>query len=367
MVRIIYILGFFAYTLMFTSVTAEYLAPSPYLSFDSNLAGVSISPFANKEFTSFFLEDFEDGALNTPGVTIQEFSTTNINTAYSDSVDGDDGVIDGFATGQTRSLFSNFTTSSFTFVFSALELNGVLPTHAGIVWTDIGRNNGGTPFASDLINNTTFEAFDALGNSLGLFGPFSFGDSSISRTTDEDRFIGVINLDGISAIKISMPGKNNWEVDHLQYGTLQINDVAKRAEIAKPILQAIYGSDYIPTEATGVIYSDVQQGDFNAGWIEKLAADGITEGCAVGRFCPDFVVNKEQLSKILLKSKFGTSYSPPIASGIFADVDINNPDAGWIEGLVNQGITEGCDVDKFCPNEVVTQATFKVMLNKTFP
>lgn len=207
-----------ASALISPSASAVYLGPSPYLSFDSPSAGTSISPFASINFQSFFLEDFEDGALNTLGVNLREFATTNISTAFSDSVDGDDGVIDGVATGQTRSLFSNFSTSSFTFDFSASALGGVLPTHAGIVWTDIGRNNGGTPFPGDIIDNTTFEAFDELGNSLGVIGPFSFGDSSISRTTGEDRFLGVINLGGISAISISMPGKNNWEVDHLQYG-----------------------------------------------------------------------------------------------------------------------------------------------------
>lgn len=213
------ILSLLASVLIPAAASAAYLGPSPYLSFDSASAGTSISPFANTSFVNFYLEDFEDGALNTPGVSLREFANTNIPTAFSDSVDGDDGIIDGVATGQTRSIFSNFTTNSFTFDFSASALGGMFPTHAGIVWTDVGRNNGGTPFAADLIDNTTFEAVDSVGNSLGVFGPFSFGDSSISRTTDEDRFVGVVNLDGISAIRISMPGKNNWEADHLQYGT----------------------------------------------------------------------------------------------------------------------------------------------------
>jgi hypothetical protein len=192
-----------------------FLGPTPYLS-------SSDSPFNGQTFSYFYLEDFEDGILNTPGVSVREFSSTNISTTFSDSVDGDDGVVDGFATGQTKSLYSNFSTSSFTFDFSASALGGTLPTHAGIVWTDVGRNNGGTPFASDLINNTLFEAFDQLGNSLGEIGPFSLGDSSISRTTGEDRFFGVVNLSGISAIRISMPGKNNWEVDHLRYGAAHV-------------------------------------------------------------------------------------------------------------------------------------------------
>lgn len=204
--------------LISTSAVAEYLGPLPYLAFRNSSAGDSVSPFSKMVFKKFYLEDFEDGQLNTPGVSIRELATTNISLAYSDSVDGDDGYIDGYATGSSRSLFSNFSLSSFTFDFSISELGGVLPTHVGVVWTDIGRNNGGYPSENDIIDNTTFEAFDSSGNSLGLIGPFSFGDRSIRRTTDEDRFLGVIHLEGISAIRISMPGKNNWEIDHLQYG-----------------------------------------------------------------------------------------------------------------------------------------------------
>lgn len=196
---------------------AMYLGPSPYLAFDDPSADTAVSPFKDIEFDYFHLEDFEDGVFNSPGATVREFTTTNISFATSDSVDGDDGVIDGFATGNARSLFSNFSASSFTFDFSAATL-GRLPTHAGIVWTDIGMNFGGNPLPTQLVNNTTFEAFGPNGESLGVVGPYSLGDSSISRTTAEDRFFGVVNTAGISSIKLSMPGMNNWEVDHLQYG-----------------------------------------------------------------------------------------------------------------------------------------------------
>jgi hypothetical protein len=201
----------------------EFFGALPYADFDAPAAGTAISPFSQVNFTYFYLENFDDGLLNTPGVRIREFATTNISTAFSDSVDGDDGIIDGRATGNTRSLFSNFTISSFTFEFSVDALGGQLPTHAGIVWTDIGQNGGGEPRPSDLIDNTYFEAFGPSGELLDRIGPFSLGDTSISRTTSEDRFFGVVNLDGISSIRLSMPGKNNWEADHLQYGRVLID------------------------------------------------------------------------------------------------------------------------------------------------
>ncbi len=201
--------------------SADFIGPLPYLAFDQPDAGSAVSPYRNLSFDYFHLEDFEDGALNTPGVSVREFTSTSVSLAFSDSVDGDDGIIDGVATGNSLSLFSNFSTNSFTFDFSQAVL-GSLPTHAGIVWTDVGSSGifGGDPLPSDLIDNTYFEAFGPDGASLGIIGPYSLGDSSISRTTAEDRFFGVVHLDGISAIRISMPGKTNWEVDHLQYGAV---------------------------------------------------------------------------------------------------------------------------------------------------
>jgi hypothetical protein len=204
--------------LMVCSLPAQdFIEPRPYWSFANPAAGDAISPFSGLEFTYFHLEDFEDGLLSTPGVSLDEGGNPNGPApVWSDSVDDDDGVLDGLAT-ETASLFSNFSTSSFTFRFSAQVL-GALPSHAGIVWTDVGQNFGGAPLPADRVDNVIFEAFGPDGSSLGVIGPYSLGDDTISRTTEEDRFLGVQFAGGISAIRISMPGKNNWEVDHLQYG-----------------------------------------------------------------------------------------------------------------------------------------------------
>ncbi len=172
------------------SLATQFLGPSPYLAFDHPDAGPAVSPFHEIGFHYFHLEDFEDGLLNTPGVSLNEVSTTNVTTVFSDSVDGDDGFIDGLATGNTRSLHSAFVTSSFAFEFSASDLGG-LPTHAGVVWTDLGRNSGGVPLAQNLQDNTVFEAFGPSGESLGVIGPFSLGDSSISRTTKKTDSLGL--------------------------------------------------------------------------------------------------------------------------------------------------------------------------------
>ncbi len=91
-------------------------------------------------------------------------------------------------------------TIKFTFDEAAL---GFLPTHAGIVWTD------GT-------GTITFEAFDASGASLGTVTGNHAGAGDGGQT-DEDRFYGIVDSGGISAISIGNVGVQ-IEVDHLMYG-----------------------------------------------------------------------------------------------------------------------------------------------------
>ena len=156
------------------------IGPSPYLSFSGD------SPFSGGSFAYFHLENFEDGLLNTPGVVSAVGSVIGPG-AFTDSVDEDDGAIDGNGnSGNSFSFALGSTGITFTFDSGAL---GSLPTHVGIVWTD----GAGT---------TSFEAFGSSG-SLGTIGPVSIADGSFSGTTGEDRFFGWTDPGGILSISIS--------------------------------------------------------------------------------------------------------------------------------------------------------------------
>lgn len=194
------------------AATATFIVSSPYASFaDSPFAGIAA---ANP---LFFLEDFEDGALNTPGVSATATLVTSAGGTTIDSVDGDDGALDGNGNGG-RSLYSNGATS-ITFTFDANAL-GVLPTHVGIVWTDVGETLLPMPFGKD---DVLVRAFDANGNSLGFAGADALGDGSVLGGTAEDVFFGAIFSGGISKLTIvSLGGTGDWEVDHLQYGVQPI-------------------------------------------------------------------------------------------------------------------------------------------------
>jgi hypothetical protein len=188
----------------------QYDATATYSSFND-------SPFAfaaTSAGTSFFLEDFEDGALNTLGVTASD-GMVRLPGMHTDSVDGDDGSFDGRGNSGHAWLISPPSPNnlqgeqgpsgpSVTFTFDAGAL-GQLPTMAGIVWTD---GNSDALFS--------FEAFDSVGNSLGVMHS-NLGDGVHTGSTAADRFFGVNWADGISAIVFS--GEfGGIEMDHLQYG-----------------------------------------------------------------------------------------------------------------------------------------------------
>ena len=195
---------------------AAILGPTPYLSF-------SDSPFSGESFSYFFLEDFEDGLFNTPGVSASAGGVTSVvfGPNIHDSVDADDGVIDGSGL-SGDSYFSPSGSEGILFTFDA-DVLGSLPDSAGLVWTD----GAGTTF---------FEASGPGGISLGTVGPVEIADGFglFGGETGEDRFFGVSGLGAIESIFISnvTPG---IEIDHLQYGlTASVSDPTPGTSIPEP-------------------------------------------------------------------------------------------------------------------------------------
>lgn len=59
-------------------------------------------------------------------------------------------------------------------------------------------------------------------------------------------------------------------------------------------------------------------------------------------YCPNDFVNRGQMAVFLLKTKYGSTYAPPPATGtMFSDVPITHQFAAWIEQLAKDGITAG--------------------------
>ena len=138
-----------------------------------------------------------------------------------------------------------------------------------------------------------------------------------------------------------------------------------RDQMAVFLLRGKHGSSYSPPVPSGV-FSDVPMSYWAAAWIERLAAEGITAGCGSGNYCPTLPVTRDQMAVFLLRAKYGSSYSPPTASGVFGDVPTDHWAAPWIEQLATEGITAGCGGGNYCPATPVTRDQMAVFLVRTF-
>jgi len=150
------------------------------------------------------IENFEDNSLD-HGITISAGDiigpdfTTGVDS-LTDSVDGDDGAVDGVGA-EGYSYFSSG--NSFTITF-----DGPVKS-AGLVWTD-----------GDVGTETSFEAFAPDGTSLGVIGPFSIADDSFQGTVGEDSFFGAMDADGgIGSIAITNVGDwpEAWELKSIMF------------------------------------------------------------------------------------------------------------------------------------------------------
>jgi predicted outer membrane repeat protein len=139
-----------------------------------------------------------------------------------------------------------------------------------------------------------------------------------------------------------------------------------RAQMAIFLLRGKYGDTYTPPAATGTIFNDIPSNHWAGAWIEQLYAEGITGGCGNGNYCPNTLVTREQMAIFLLRAKYGNTYTPPPATGVFSDVPADYWAAAWIEQLAAEGITGGCGGGKYCPKTIVNRAQMAVFLVKTF-
>jgi len=139
-----------------------------------------------------------------------------------------------------------------------------------------------------------------------------------------------------------------------------------RAQMAVFLERGMNGSSFSPPAASGNVFLDVGAGDFAASFIEQLANDGITAGCGNNNYCPDAEVTRDQMAIFLLRAKYGSSYSPPPATGVFDDVDLGHWAVHWIEQLAAEGITAGCGGGNYCPDAQVTRDQMAVFLVRTF-
>ena len=142
-------------------------------------------------------------------------------------------------------------------------------------------------------------------------------------------------------------------------------DPVSRAQMAMFIERGL--GVYVPPPGSAQIFTDVPPGAFAYDFIEDFSRRGLTNGCAPGMYCPYDGVTRAQMAMFLLRAEHGSSYAPPAATGtMFSDVPANAFAAAWIEQLAREGITQGCAPGLYCPGDVVPRNQMAQFLVRTF-
>ena len=168
-------------------------------------------------------------------------------------------------------------------------------------------------------------------------------------------FVPPVLTVGVNGLAAACSGSNNCP-----------DDAVTRAQMAMFLERGMRGNDFVPPPATGNTFLDVGASDFAASFIEQLFMDSITGSCGGNNYCPNDNVTRAQMAVFLLRAEHGAGYMPPAPTGIFGDVDLAYWAAGWIDQLAAEGITTGCGGGNYCPDNPVTRTQMAAFIERTF-
>jgi hypothetical protein len=95
--------------------------------------------------------------------------------------------------------------------------------------------------------------------------------------------------------------------------------------------------------------------------IQWVYDEGITKGCSAERYCPDDTVTRAQMASFLVRALD----LPPTATDYFTD-DEGLPAEGDIYRVAAAGITSGCAPTKYCPADPVLRGAMASFLARAF-
>jgi len=120
-----------------------------------------------------------------------------------------------------------------------------------------------------------------------------------------------------------------------------------------PSKEYIYaGSKLIATEQP--MFNDVLMGSQFYDFIVAIAEKGVTAGCGGGSYCPASNVTREQMAAFIIRA-LGIFNPPTNVPQRFADVPPSNQFYGFIDQMAARGITSGCGGGNYCPQNNVTR------------
>ena len=138
-------------------------------------------------------------------------------------------------------------------------------------------------------------------------------------------------------------------------------DPVQRWVMAVWLVRVIDGGDPEGLEVSR--FTDVDDGEWWASHVDRLAELGVTAGCATSplRFCPSEAVTRAQMASFLVRA-FGLDEGE--SSG-FVDVE-DSVHTSNIDALAAAGVTSGCSTEplRYCPGRDTTRAQMATFLSR---
>ena len=136
-----------------------------------------------------------------------------------------------------------------------------------------------------------------------------------------------------------------------------------RAQMAVFIVRSIFGGDNFPPAQSTPYFADVTPTTFGFPWIQKLYELGITSGCAPDLFCPTANISRDQMAVFIIRERYGptTNFTFPLTP-YFSDVPATAFAFNWIQRMAEDTITTGCAPSLYCPSSPVTRGDMAVFI-----
>ena len=325
---------------------------------------------------------------------------TNV-TFNNNSSDGAGGAISN--AGGSNPIIRNSILWADTAVISDPEINNNDTSAPVVTYSDIqggypGTGNlSGDPKLGPLANNggptptmallSGSAAIDNGDDTTCASAPVSNLDQrEVARPLGEHCDIGAYEYPGHLFADVPVVGKE-WMEDWIRAfynagittgcGTGPLiycpESAVTRAALAVFLLRAEHGPAYEPPPATHTFADMPVAGkEWMEPWVDQFYAEGLTTGCGTGPliYCPESPVLRGAMAVFLLRAIHGSGYTPPAASGVFADVPVAGKEwmEPWIIQFYNEGITTGCGTAPliYCPENSVTRAAMAVFIDRAY-
>jgi glucose/arabinose dehydrogenase len=132
-----------------------------------------------------------------------------------------------------------------------------------------------------------------------------------------------------------------------------------RAEMAVFLIRALNES---PIGHRGT-FSDVAAGQWYTGYVERIAQLGIATGYPDGTYRPNNPISRGEMAVLLMRA---LAEQPAAYQGTFSDVPNGQFFTGAVERIAQLGVTAGCGDSRFCPFDQVLRDQMATFISRAY-